>query len=443
MPKVLIFGQSFNANTGGGVTLTNLFGDWDKNDLAVICTSHANGNISPNVCDNYYFIGSDEFHYKFPFNYFQRPSPSGKLPIVYTTSSESFSYKPSWRELIIQNVLYPMLDWSGLMHVISKMEVSPNLLQWVDEFSPDVLYIQASTRESLLFAIKLSERIKIPVIIHQMDDWVSTVGSNGLGSRYWSRKINGEFKQLVQRADLCLSISDLMGVEYQRRYGSKFKTYHNPVDLDIWEPKVNVEKYAEKEYSILYAGRTGFGIATSLKAFASAVEFFNETSDTKIKFYIQTAEELAWTQDFEYTIHKKLIPYEKLPQLFQSMDFLLLPCDFSDKALKFLKYSMPTKAPEYMITGTPIIILAPEETAIFQYGKEFNWAFTINNDDTKFIASRLSEIVSNRISQIEVSQNAMSFAKQRHSQEVVTKQFTQEFRTLVSYLDETESLAFN
>ncbi|MDR7131767.1 glycosyltransferase involved in cell wall biosynthesis [Algoriphagus sp. 4150] len=442
MPKVLIFGQSFNANTGGGVTLTNLFGDWDKDDLAVICTSHANGNISPNVCDNYYFIGSDEFHYKFPFNYFQRPSPSGKLPIVYTTTNESFSYKPGWRELIIQNVLYPMLDWSGLMHVISKMEVSANLLKWVDEFSPDILYIQASTRESLLFAIKLSEKIKVPVIIHQMDDWVSTVGSNGLGSRYWNRKINGEFKQLVQRADLCLSISDLMGSEYQRRYGSKFKTFHNPVDLDIWEPKANVEKYAEKECSILYAGRTGFGIATSLKAFASAVERFNETSDIKIKFYIQTAEELAWTQDFQHTIHRKLIPYDKLPQLFQSMDFLLLPCDFSDKALKFLKYSMPTKAPEYMITGTPIIILAPEETAIFQYGKEYNWAFTISDDDPDFLYKRLKEIVSNTEAKWEISQNALKLAKARHSRKVVIKEFTQEFQKLLEEEEQCDYVSF-
>ena len=432
MSKVLIFGQSFNANTGGGVTLTNLFGGWKKDDLAVICTSHANGNISPKMCDNYYFIGSDEFEYIFPFNYLQRHSPSGKLPIINSPEKESYSYKPSLRELVIYKIMYPILDWSGLMYVISRMEVSSNLLKWIDEFSPDILYIQASTRESLLFAIKLTEILKIPVIIHQMDDWVSTVGSNGLASRFWNRKINLEFKQLVQKADLCLSISDLMGSEYEKRYGAKFKTFHNPVNLDVWEPKNQVEKYAKNECSILYAGRTGFGIATSLKAFAEVVEQFNSTSSFKIKFYIQTAEELTWTEDFEYTIHRKLIPYDKLPQLFQSMDFLLLPCDFSDKAIKFLKYSMPTKAPEYMITGTPIIILAPEETAIFQYGQKSDWAFTIDSDDPSVIHSRLKEIVSNTELKNKLAQNALLLAKSRHSREVVTKEFAREFEKLLA-----------
>lgn len=438
MPKVLIFGQSFNTNTGGGVTLSNLFSEWDKNNLAVLCTSHANGNISPEACDNYYFIGSDEFPYKFPFNCLQRYSPSGKIPVKNTPAGESFSYKRSLREMAIYNVLYPFLNWSGLVHVISEMVVSPNLLKWVDEFSPDLMYVQVSTRESLLFAIKLTQIVKVPVILHQMDDWLSTIGSGGLRSGYWNKKVGSEFKQLVQRADLCLSISDLMGSEYQKRYGSPFKTFHNPVNLDMWDPKGYVEPYSPGEVSVLYAGRTGFGIASSLKAFAAAVEQFNKRSSVRIRFYIQTAEELAWTQEYEYTVHRKLIAYNKLPELFQSMDFLLLPCDFSKVAIKFLKYSMPTKAPEYMITGTPIIILAPGETAVFQYGRDLDWAFTIDNDDPGVISVRLEEIVSNSEARYKIAERAMELARNRHSKEVVTSAFSKEFQKLLQFQHEVE-----
>lgn len=438
MSKVLIFGQSFNTNTGGGVTLSNLFREWNKNDLAVICTSHANGNISTEACDNYYFIGSDEFHYRFPFNYFQRYSPSGKIPIVKSPNKDSFSYKPSFRELLIYKVLYPLLEWSGLMHVISNMEVSPNLLNWIEEFSPDLLYIQVSTRDSLLFALKLIDKLKVPIVIHQMDDWLSTIGSSGLSKGYWNGKVNGEYSDLVHRADLCLSISDLMGLEYERRYGAKFKTFHNPVDTDVWLLKGDVERFSYKEYSILYAGRTGFGISTSLKAFADAIELYNLTSDIKIKFYIQTAEELMWTDSYEYTIHKQLIPYEKLPQLFQSMDFLLLPCDFSKKAIKFLKYSMPTKASEYMASGTPIIILSPEETAIYQYGKSNDWAFLINNDNPKEIEKRLRAFVSNEEAKAEMSSKALNLVKKRHSKKAVAKDFHFEFEKLLNLHGEGE-----
>ncbi|WP_296700222.1 group 1 glycosyl transferase [Algoriphagus sp.] len=431
MPKVLVFGQSFNSNTGGGVTLSNLFKGWNKDDLAVICTSHSNGNISPEICDNYYFIGSDEFHWKYPFKYFQRELPSGKLPIRTTPDLDNFSFKPTFREIVIHKYLYPFLQWSGLMHTISIMEVSDNLLKWVDEFSPDILYIQASTRESLLFATSLSEKLDVPVVIHQMDDWISSVGYNGLAGDYWNKKIDSEFKELVHKADLCLSICDLMGSEYEKRYGSKFITYHNPVDLKMWLPKGERKNNTGKEISILYAGRTGFGIYDSLISFAEAVELFNSKSDIKIKFYIQTAEKLTWTKKYKYTFHKDLIPYNKLPQLFQSMDFLLLPCDFSKKAIQFLKYSMPTKAPEYMISGTPIIILAPEETAIYQYGKTGEWACTINSDDQELICSRLKEIVSNEQLKQRYTQNAIKLAKERHSYELVTKEFANQFNALL------------
>jgi hypothetical protein len=35
LPKVLIIGQPFNNDTGGGITLSNLFSGWDKDKIAV------------------------------------------------------------------------------------------------------------------------------------------------------------------------------------------------------------------------------------------------------------------------------------------------------------------------------------------------------------------------------------------------------------------------
>jgi len=431
MPKVLIFGQSFNSNTGGGVTLSNLFQNWSKDDLAVVCTGHANGNISPGICENYYFIGSDEIHWIYPFRFFQRDMPSGNLPIISNNQPDSFSFKPSFRKLFISKVLFPFLEWTSLSYIISKMKVSNNLINWVNKFSPDILYIQVTSRESLLFAIKLSDVLNIPMVLHQMDDWIGSISNSGLGKGYWLNKINSEFGDLVSRATLCLSICDYMGKEYQERYKSEFITYHNPVDLKVWLPKTERVINKGKELSILYAGRTGFGINTSLKSFAKAVEVFNSKSQIKLKFYIQTAEKLTWPDDFEHTFHRDLVAYEKLPQLFQSMDFLLLPVDFSEKAIRFLKYSMPTKASEYMISGTPIIIFSPEETAIFQYGKAYDWAFLINEDSPEKISKKLLEIATNTEAKAILSENALSLAKKRHSLEVVSNEFHNEFEKLL------------
>ena len=40
LPKVLIINQPFNNNTGGGITLSNLFCSWGRDKLAVACSGY-------------------------------------------------------------------------------------------------------------------------------------------------------------------------------------------------------------------------------------------------------------------------------------------------------------------------------------------------------------------------------------------------------------------
>ena len=78
-PKVLIFGQTFNDFSGGGITLTNLFEDWPVEDLAVISYPFMFHNSSTGVCRNYYQIGEEELAWRFPFSLIKQKFSSGKL----------------------------------------------------------------------------------------------------------------------------------------------------------------------------------------------------------------------------------------------------------------------------------------------------------------------------------------------------------------------------
>ena len=73
LPKVLIINQPFNSNTGGGITLSNLFASWDKDKLAVACSGYLlSEEMDPTLCNNYYQLGSKERKWIFPFNFFGR-----------------------------------------------------------------------------------------------------------------------------------------------------------------------------------------------------------------------------------------------------------------------------------------------------------------------------------------------------------------------------------
>ena len=79
-PKVLIIGQPFNNDTGGGITLSNLFNGWDREKIAVACSGYLLlDNIDTEVCNTYYQLGHKEYKWIFPFNYLQRKYYSGLL----------------------------------------------------------------------------------------------------------------------------------------------------------------------------------------------------------------------------------------------------------------------------------------------------------------------------------------------------------------------------
>src|SRR5690554_6135498 len=77
LPKILIFGQPFNQNTGGGITLSNLFRGWDKDKIAVVGTGHMLKNLDANICNTYYQLGYKDNTWIFPFNKFQKKFRSG------------------------------------------------------------------------------------------------------------------------------------------------------------------------------------------------------------------------------------------------------------------------------------------------------------------------------------------------------------------------------
>ena len=61
VPKVLILNQPFNTDTGGGITLSNLFTGWDSQKLAVACSGYLlQDNIDTSICNTYYQLGEKE-----------------------------------------------------------------------------------------------------------------------------------------------------------------------------------------------------------------------------------------------------------------------------------------------------------------------------------------------------------------------------------------------
>jgi glycosyltransferase involved in cell wall biosynthesis len=424
LPKVLIIGQPFNNDTGGGITLSNLFKGWDRAKLAVACSSYLLlDNIDTEVCNTYYQLGEKEHKWSFPFNYLQRKYSSGLIQFNEKKIQNLTIKKSKVRISFIKKVFYPIIEYVGLMNIINKTVLSEDFCNWLDEYNPDIIYDQASSRNSILFCIAVQSYLKKPLIFHMMDDWPSTINQEGLFKKYWQRKIDHEFRNLLDQATILMSISEEMANEYKNRYNKDFITFHNTIDLNFWK------KYQRKEYdltespTVMYAGRIGLGIDSSLKLIAKALQGINAELNMSIKFILQTQEKPSWIKNYKNVIHTGFVAYDDLPRVFSESDFLLLPYDFTPASIKYIQFSMPTKAPEFMITGTPIILFAPEVTAVVKYAKKYNWAEVITKNDINVVVKSIKQLIEKKELRQQYALNAIKIAEKNHNSIKVTNEF--------------------
>ena len=428
-PRILIFGQPFNDFSGGGITLTNLFKGWPKSEIAVTFIGHGLFNVTTDVFDTYYQLGKDEHKWIFPFNLIQRKFESGLR--VYCQSEPKVPinfFQAGIRYKIVNNFFYPFLKWIGLFHAISKISLSESFKQWLSEFKPDILYIQASTRETILFASDLCDYLNKPSIIHVMDDWPSTISNSGILRNYWKRKIDKEFRKLLDKVSLHLSISEAMSEEYLTRYKKTFVPFHNPIETSRWMP------YSKKEFAIdpgkvkmLYSGRLGDnGIANSLLEIAFVLDRINN-KNLSIELHIQTPTKSKQILDmlnrFKCVVLDPFVDYEQVPQVFSKADILVMANDFDEKAIKYLKLSMPTKASEYMISGTPIFVYASDKTALVKFFQNHKCGHCVTVRDAGKIEESIRKLITDIDYRKALSETAVNLALMRFDASKVRSEF--------------------
>jgi glycosyltransferase involved in cell wall biosynthesis len=423
-PKVLVISQPFNNDTGGGITLSNLFAGWERDKVAVVCSGYVlQNNIDTSICNTYYQLGEKEQKWIFPFNLVKRKYKSGIVKFDEKRIQNLTFEKSKVRVKLIMDWFMPVLHYTGLIHVSKRLELSKELRDFLDDFNPDVLYVQAEDRERVAFCLELYDYVKKPMVFHMMDDWPSIISERGFLKNFWERKINSELQVLLNKSSAWMSICEEMTNEYRNRYGLEFIPFHNPVDLSAWKPFQRTNYDITNSPTILYAGRIGLGIDKSLELIAKAIDQVNDDMNISSRFVLQTESKPSWSANYKCVQHQSFVPYSELPKVFSSADFLILPYDFSSESIKYIKYSMPTKASEFMISGTPVIIFAPEETAIVKYARQYNWAEIVTEEKMENIAQSIKSLFLSKEKRQTIAENAIRTAEKNHNAIEITKKF--------------------
>lgn len=433
-PRILISGPAFESHTGGGITLCNLFSGWQKDRIAAACTNYHLNGLDLDICDTYYRLGTKEVKWSFPFTRFQRKYASGLVDFSSYEDPKPSNGVPgrrSIRSVLLNDYLFPMLDYMGFTHVAYRIRMSDDFRAWLKEYDPEIIYVQISSLQQIRFALDVCEFLKVPMVLHIMDDWPAYISNHGLLRKFWRKRIDREFQILVDRSALHLSISEDMSVAYAQRYGGEFVPFHNPIELERWENAARTDYDLSNPVRILYAGRTGIGIDRTLEVAARGVKQLNDTGHVKTTLVIQSKEPPKWIGKYDCVEFQPFVNYEELPGVFAGADFLLIPYDFSRREVELFRYSMPTKITEYMACGTPVIIFAPAGTAISHYAGKHGVAALVTEEDPRAFSTKLKELIENHSLRKEMAGKAMELAHTNHEASKVRVQFRESIRSVL------------
>ena len=382
-PKILVVGLSFNPIHGSGITLNNLFRKWPADRIAI--ASETISDTDHEISDHVYQIGFAENKRRFPFNLFQRKLRSGKSEKLKIAVNSNSGLPVPYHSRFPFLVKYynTLLHFFGLFHYSRNLIVSENLKLWILNFKPDIVYTHANEFELMKLVLELKRKLNLRIATHIMDHYIDNYFNRlGLLYSYWQKKVEGTFSELIKQSDYCFSIGEEMNAAYSLKYGKTFSIFHNALELSTWRPYKR-ESYSKRSpFTILYAGRITIGTNECLLQVAEAIDRMEEKND--IRLHIQTTSTdpvLKKLSTYSFVFLAPVVPYEKIPEIISSADLLLLAHNFDAFTKTYFKYSFPTKAPEYMITGIPILLYSPKEVAVAKHALKYNWAFSLNTPD--------------------------------------------------------------
>jgi glycosyltransferase involved in cell wall biosynthesis len=114
----------------------------------------------------------------------------------------------------------------------------------------------------------------------------------------------------------------------------------------------------------------------------------------------------------------------QMAKLYGSADALLIAYNFDDNSMKWLGMSMPTKLPTYLLSGTPTIVYAPQNTAVASFFRESECGYVISSRcNSTSLRHLIQDFIENEEMRKQFGLKSREVAMQKYSARVIRPMF--------------------
>lgn len=397
-PKILILLEPFNNITGMGITLTNLFKNWPKENIAI-----AANNLDIKLCRE---IRACKYY----------------LPLSEAPINHQKNIKNNPLTKVIKKTLKYLYQKIGI-NDFRVIHISKELKDLILKFQPDIIFTALGSIDRMNFineVLNFYDKARLATYI--VDDWPHTRQNGRWFPSYWKRKYQRDFKRILDKSDYLFSICPAMSENYLKLYNKIFYPFHNPVDFQLWSNAKFKRRYNKDIFSVVYVGKINQDTHKNILALAKTVHELNNIGyNIKFDVYSPSKNTIKYERFNGFEIFTA-VSNDRIPNLLKSYDLLFLTLGFSKYSRAYTKLSMPTKLTEYLASGVPIFILAPDEIALTQYVKESNSGFICTSSSLQALREQLITIISKKELRERYAKKALEEAR-KHDISTVRKRF--------------------
>ena len=369
-PKVLVIcAEPFNQERGSGITLSNLFNGWDPQKLATLYWLE----VPPDgrVCACHWKLRTLLGGRVRRGGGAARRESGGASGSAPGEACKSGSQGGCGR---VKRWLVGLDRHCGLADLLHWVPLPTDTMHQIRAFAPEVIYCPLSSRQAVSLVGRVLKALRVPLVLHVFDDWISQSPQTMLGWLMHSR-VRRRFSALLKTAQACLAIGPNMARIYEERYHVSFVPLQNPVDPAVWDLPPKSAPGAGKSLVLRFTGNLyQQGNLSGMVEFARAFELVPSGGrELRFEIYAPSSVVAIYSPLFSDCRRTKILPVPvdtvAMLELYQGADGLVIVVDADEGQGGMLGLSMPTKLPSVLMSGRPLLIYAPAGAALAQFVK--------------------------------------------------------------------------
>lgn len=387
--KILIVSNSpWRSDNSFGNSFSNIFEGVPDIEIANIYCKY--GKPQNNVVSRYFQITEKSL-----INNFIKKTPSGKEIFIEPEEDTKVDSGEETFNKIKGHKSIPMYWIRALIWKLGRWK-SPELIKFVDDFKPDLLFIPVYYSHYIHDINKfILNRFGIPAIGYVSDD-VYTLKQFSLSPFFWIDRfmVRPIMKRVFSWCKIVYVISEIQRKEYSAIFGDKFKILTKCADFtDKNKPSF---KQPEDVLKIVYAGNVSKGRYKILVKLAEAVQKRNlETKRFVLDIYTSTplkSKEKTLLNGGGVTLHPP-VSYSEIREIQAKSDILVHAEAFDLRERLAVHQSFSTKIVDYLASNRCILAIGSDTCSSIRYFIDNGCALVATNHNE--IGKKLDELSDN------------------------------------------------